>query len=437
MNNRIPIRLPTLRDYSHDAQQIIIVSGLIAISYFGVIALLRGLYLLRLGYDPSFLGTYYATGALTFMSMGVPSGALGQRLGTRRVMLMGAWLVVGGMLLLPLAVQVPPVWARVLPLASQVVATMGWSMFSVNSVPALMLVTSDINRASAYALTSVLRGIGTFLGTLLGGILPGLVARLMAPGAPVDAALATPEPYAWALLVGALLGLTAVLPLSRVRGGLRPTAAERGSTPRGPFPFALVAALIAYVLTRHMGWTACQAYCSPYMDTDLALSTATIGTLTSVGQIAAIIATLLLPRILRRRSHGWVLAATTAAQVASLALLAFVPHWSAAAVGLLGVQVSAALWIPELQVFQMELVSEGWRGLAYGAVTMAMGLGFGTMSFFGGRLITLRGYAQLFTVGGVLSAVGTLLMLGIARRAGASAPSARAPAMDSEAVSGD
>lgn len=414
MNTQIPIRLPTLRDYSHDARQIILVSGLIAVSYFGIVSLLRALYLLRLGFDESFLGTYYATGALTFMSMGVPSGALGQRLGTRRTMLIGSWLVVGGMLLLPLAAPAPAALATILPLLSQIVTTTGWSMFSVNSVPALMLVTSEANRASAYALTSVLRGIGTFLGTLLGGILPGLAARITTPGVAVETTLETPQPYAWALLIAALLGLTALLPLRRIRGGLRPTTAEAQPVARGPFPYALVVGLIAYVLTRHMGWTTCQAYCSPYLDTDLALSTSVIGALTSIGQIAAIGATLLLPWMIRRWSHGWILAATTATQIGSLALLALAPHWSAAALGLLGVQVSAGVWIPELQVFQMELVSEGWRGLAYGAVTMAMGLGFATMSFFGGRLITAQGYGPLFTIGAALSLLSTLIMLGIA-----------------------
>ncbi|MBN1248483.1 MAG: MFS transporter [Anaerolineae bacterium] len=437
MNTRIPIRLPTLRDYSHDARQIIIVSGLIAISYFGVFALLRGLYLLRLGYDTSFLGTYYATGALTFMSMGVPSGALGQRLGTRRVMLVGGWVVAGGMFLLPLAAGAPVALARLLPLASQVVTTIGWSMFSVNSVPALMLVTSDANRASAYALTSVLRGIGTFLGTLLGGVLPAIVVRLIATRVPVSIALETAAPYAWALFVGAILGLSAILPLSRIRGGLRPTATETKSVAKGAFPFSLVVGLIAYVFARHMGWTTCQAYCSPYMDTDLALSTSSIGALTSIGQIAAIIATLLLPRMLRRWSHGSILAITTGVQIGSLALLAFVPHWSAAALGLLGVQVSAAVWIPELQIYQMELVSEGWRGLAYGAVTMAMGLGFGSMSYFGGRLITAKGYARLFTIGAALSAVATVLMVGISRWARAGADATRVRPAGTEGVVAD
>ncbi|MCJ7549960.1 MAG: MFS transporter [Anaerolineae bacterium] len=418
MNIHIPRRLPSPRDFSHDARQLIIVTGLISASYFGAFALLRGLFLLRLGYDPAYLGTYYAAGALTFMLMGVPSGALGQRFGTRATMLAGGCLTVGGMFLLPVAARIPDAMRDLWPPLTQIITVAGWSMFSVNSVPALMLVTTDENRSAAYALTGVLRGIGSFTGTLIGGVLPGLVAWLLArhKASPIDPRSASP--YAWGLFISAISGLATIIPLVRIRGGLRPTHTDTQPVDRGPFPAALVIALIVYVFLRHMGWTTSQAYSGPYMDTDLHLSTPTIGLLTSIGQIAAIGATLLLPRMTKRWSHGRIVALSTTIQIVSLALMASFRHWSAAGLGLLGIQVSAGIWLPELQIFQMELVDEGWRGLAYGAVAMAMGLGFGSMSIFGGRLITARGYSELFMVGAAFSIVASGLMMLISRQTG-------------------
>ena len=418
MHTHIPRRLPSPRDFSHDARQLIIVTGLISASYFGAFALLRGLFLLRLGYDPAYLGTYYAAGALTFMMMGVPSGALGHRFGTRATMLAGGCLTVGGMLLLPVTARMPAAVRDLWPPLTQIITVAGWSMFSVNSVPALMLVTTDENRSAAYALTGVLRGIGSFTGTLIGGMLPGIVASLVTrhEAPPIDPRSASP--YAWALFISAISGLATIIPLVRLRGGLRPARTDTQPVDRGPFPAALVIALIVYVLLRHMGWTTSQAYSGPYMDTDLHLSTPTIGLLTSIGQIAAIGATLLLPRMTRRWSHGQIVALSTIVQIVSLALMASFHHWSAAGLGLLGMQVSAGIWLPELQIFQMELVDEGWRGLAYGAVAMAMGLGFGSMSIFGGRLITTRGYRELFIVGALFSVVASGLMMLISRQTG-------------------
>jgi MFS family permease len=152
------------------------------------------------------------------------------------------------------------------------------------------------------------------------------------------------------------------------------------------------------------------------MDTDLNLATSVIGVLTSLGQVAAILGAFLIPRLARRVHHGWIVALSTAVLGVSLTLLALVPHWAAVSVGLLGVQVSASLWLPALQVFQMELVTEGWRGLAYGAVTMAMGSGFGSMSLFGGSYIEASGYRALFGLGVGLAAVATILMALITRR---------------------
>jgi MFS family permease len=404
--------LPNLREYGHDARLLILVSGLIAVSFFGVHSLLRGIYLLRLGFGPEYLGLYYAAGAATFMAMGMPSGALGARFGTRKVMLLGLWLTTAGMALLPVSQLLSGSVSGVWPIVSQVVLTSGWSMYNVNTVPALMVVTTDSNRSSAYALTSAMRGLGTFLGTLIGGALPGLYALLGG----FDHSLVDPEPYSYALLTGALAGLLALGPVSRTRGGQQPPAESGVARDRGPFPLLLVISLVAYVFLRHTGWTTCQAFCTPYMDTDLALATSVIGVLTSVGQVAAILGAFMIPRLARRVHHGWIVALSTAVLCVSLLLLALVPHWAAVSLGLLGVQVSASLWLPALQVFQMELVTEGWRGLAYGAVTMAMGSGFGSMSLFGGSYIEAQGYRSLFVLGVGLSAVATVVMGAITRR---------------------
>lgn len=412
MNTRIPIRLPSLRDFGHDARQLILLTGVTAVSFMGVHQLLRSLYVLRLGYGPAYVGAFLSSGALTFMVMGIPNGALGQRFGTRRVMLAGGWIWALGMALLPMSEFLRPPLRDAWPFVSQIVMTIGWSAIQVNTVPALMAVTHDFNRSSAYALSSALRGVGTFVGTLVGGALPGLFAVLFG----LDRSLESPTPYSYALMAGAALSLLAIVPLARIEGGAADPPDREAVRQRGPFPLIPVVTLILYVYLRHTGWSTCQAFCTPYLDTEMALPTSTLGLLTGAGQIAAIVATLLIPRLAARWSHGWVVVGTTGLLAASLAILAFVPHWAAAGLGLLGVQVSAAVWLPALQVFQMETVTEGWRGLSYGAVTTAMGLGFGSMSLAGGYLVEAQGYRNLFGLGIGLSLLGTIVMAVISRR---------------------
>ena len=412
MNTRLPLRLPSLRDFGRDARLLILISGWTAVSFFGVFSLLRTLYILRLGYGPAYVGAYLSAGALTFMVMGVPSGMLGERFGTRRVMLVGSWLWMIGMGLLSLTELLQPPLRDLWPFVSQIVLTLGWSAMQVNTVPALMAVTQDFNRSSAYALTSALRGVGTFIGTLAGGALPGLFAVLFG----LDRALESATPYGLALLLGSALGSLSIILLARIEGGAAAPPERAAVQQRGPFPILPVAVMILYVWLRHTGWSSCQAFCNPYLDTELALPTSALGLLTSVGQVAAIGATLMIPRLAERWNHGWVIAGSTALLAGSLATLAFLPHWSTAGLGLLGVQVSSAIWLPALQIFQMELVTEGWRGLSYGAVTMAMGLGFGSMSLAGGYVIEAQGYRTLFAAGVGLALAATVVMAAISQR---------------------
>jgi predicted MFS family arabinose efflux permease len=55
----------------------------------------------------------------------------------------------------------------------------------------------------------------------------------------------------------------------------------------------------------------------------------------------------------------------------------------------------------------MERVDSEWHSLAYGSISMAMGLGFGSTSLLGGYLIEAAGYRTVFLVGAMLSTVST------------------------------
>jgi MFS family permease len=397
-----------LSPFSRDTRLLFAVSGMLSVSFFGVHMLLKVLYVLRLGYGPEFMGWFLASSALAYMAMGLPSGALGSRFGTRRIMLVGGMFAVAGMATLPFAEYVPSWAGTVWPIGSQMILTMGWSMFSVNLVPTLTAVTTEQNRTGAYSINAVLQGAGTFIGTLVGGLLPGMFARLLGEGP--DA----PGPYRYALWVGAAFGLVAIVPLAFV-GDIEAVGSTKQKGTRGPFPLWPIASIVIYVYVRHAGWATGRAFANAYMDTELHLSTASIGLITSVGQFLAILAPLLNPRLAARRSNGWIVLMTTLGIAASLVPLALIPHWSAVAAGRLVFVVLSTIWLPALQAFQMQRVDPQWRSIAYGAVAMAMGSGFGTMSLVGGYVIAAAGYRTLFALGVVLSLVSAALMWGILR----------------------
>jgi MFS family permease len=400
------IRLPAMPRFSRDTRLLFAATALAAASFYGLHTLLKVIYILRLGYGPEYVGWFNGAGALSYMGMGVPSGALGNRFGTRKVMLAGGLLAVGGMIMLPLAEFVPPGLAGAWPFASQIVLTTGWSMFNVNIVPALGAVTTAENRSRAYAVCGALRGLGTFLGTLIGGVLPGLFVPLLGQG------LELPAPYRLAMWTGALIFVTALIPILPVKVEGRATPREAGER-QGAFPVWPLLLISVYIYFSHAGWATGQGFSSAYMDEDLRLPIATIGLITSAGQFLAILAPLLMPRLAARRGSGWTLMMASLGMGLTMLPMALTRHWVAAGIGRWGGVILSAIWITALQVFQMERIERQWQSLAYGAASMAMGLGFGSISLAGGYIIAAWGYNRLFLLGAILSVTAALLMGGL------------------------
>ena len=403
------IKLPLLSGFCRDTKLLIAASGLLSVSYMGIQNLLKVLYVLRLDYGLAYIGVFSATGALAYMAMSMPSGALGSRFGTQRVMFTGGIITVIGMAILPLT-EFMPLWARDgWPIFSQVVSSFGWCLFGVNLVPALMAVSTAHNRNRTYALNSMLKGLGTFVGTIAGGLLPGLLA------AGLGHSVETPAPYRMALWIGAVLGMAALAPLALLKPVqvAQETAQAEEAAPFPMLPFVVIA---VHVYLSHAGWATCQAFCNAYMDTELRLSPATIGLLTGVGQFAAVLAPLVAPRLAARYSNSWILMATTLGTAISLLPLALVSHWSTAGAGRLGIMVLAAIWMPALQVYQMELIDSQRRSLAYGIISTVMGFSFASISLAGGYIAAGWGYQSLFLLGVIISTAGAAVMWGVLKR---------------------
>ncbi len=382
---------------------------MLAISFFGIQALLKILYVLRLGYGPQYLGLFNASGAVGYMTMSLPSGALGDRYGSTRVMFCGALVASAGMILLPMTESLPTWLQYAWPILSQMIISGGYAMFSINLVPALMALTSDENRNSAYAFSSALRSLGTFVGTVFGGLLPGIFALL------IDQDLNATGPYRLALWFGAAICLTALLPLARIKEA-EPVRYDPRTATQGAFPITSVGLLVLYVCFSQAAGATCQSFCSAYMDTELQISPLAIGIIMGAGQFAAIFAPMLGPRLARRHGNGRLLMMVTFGSAASILPLVLIPHWIGAGLGQFGVVALAAVWMPAFQVYQMEVVERRWRSLAYAAVSMAMGLSFALVSFTGGFVVTGWGYPSLFLMGLGLSAIGATMMWGLLKR---------------------
>ncbi len=401
--------LSSFSRFRPDVKRLLIVSGLMAISFFGIQALLKVLYMLRLGHGPEYVGFFNASGAFTWMLMSLPAGIIGERIGLLRAMRLGGLITILGMVILPLTESVPLGWQSAWPILSQVVTTSGWALFGINLVPSLMSATTDANRNDVYAFNAVLRGLGTLFGTVFGGILPDLFALMI--GETVD----QPGPYRLGLWMSVLLCLIGFFFLLRIKPVEQSEVVTTGDA-YGPFPAWPVGLLVLHVFLINAGWATCQSFCNPYLDTDLRLAPAAIGLITGIGQAGAVFVPLLVPSLAARRGNGWIMMMTGFASILLLLPLGSVHHWTGAGIGRAGIVTITALWMPALQIYQMESMERHWRATAYGISSMAMGLSFGGVSILGGYFAARWGYPNLFLIGIVLTMMGSMLMWSILKQ---------------------
>lgn len=380
-----------------------------SVSFFGIQQLLKILYVLRLGYGPEYVGVFNAAGAFTWMIMSLPAAAIGDRIGLVPAMRLGGLLTLLGMVILPLTEMMPPGWQTTWPILSQLVTTAGWALFAINLIPAFMVATAEHNRNDAYALNAALRGFGTLMGTILGGILPDLLAVFL--GQTLD----DPGPYRLGLWMSVLICVVGFVFLLRIRPLAQVAEVESKEDVRTPFPIWPVGLVVIHVYLVNAGWATCQSFCNPYLDTELRLSPSLIGLINGAGQALAVFAPLMGPRLALRWGNGRVLMTTALISAAILLPLGLSQNLWGAGIGRAGILALTALWMPALQIYQMESVDRHWRSLAYGISSTAMGLSFGTISLLGGYVAAQWGYMNLFQIGVILSVVGSVFMWGALR----------------------
>jgi len=63
----------TFSGFGRDVNLLLLATGILAISFFGIQMLLKILYVLHLGYGPAYLGMFNAAGALGYMAMSLPA----------------------------------------------------------------------------------------------------------------------------------------------------------------------------------------------------------------------------------------------------------------------------------------------------------------------------------------------------------------------------
>jgi predicted MFS family arabinose efflux permease len=310
--------------------------------------------------------------------------------------------------------------------ATYALTWVGGTLNLVNSAPFLMANSGPAERNHVFAVYTATQPLAAVVGALIGGLLPAFLAGLMGVG-PGD-----PAPYRYALALAIpcyLAGLAAVTrttePEPAQAAGLQPapgsatgTAPAAASTrsPERAFPYGLIAIMMLIAFFKIFSEIATRSFITAYLDDALHAPTSVIGLLYALAQLVAVPAALAAPLLIRRFGLGRTLPLSIAGISASMLPLALVAAVAAAALGLFGVFMAAALSMASLNLFHQQLVEPQWRTAMSGSVTMASAAGMTIVSVVGGYAIAAWGYNAFFAATAVLTFIAPLLYWAYFRR---------------------
>jgi MFS family permease len=362
----------------------------------------------------------------------LPASGLGHRWGYRRAMIMGMVLLIAGYGSLPLAEFVPRGWQSGWILVTYLLSGLGQVLHMVSVTPSLTAASTPTERSHVFSIRVALMPVAGFAGSLVGGLLPGFFASVL--GVPLD----DPAPYRYPLWIGALLISPSLFVLwatdqvqqeadeesatsDEPNRGREATVAQSGRpgprARRRAFPFGvgrsapvgliLLLSLVSFL--RVSGEGGPRTFLNVYLDTDLGIPVAQIGVLMGVGRLLAIVAALVTPVLISRIGGGYTIVLGAVGASLGLLPLALIPHWAAAGVGFMLLNVLASVSRSAFIVYSQEAVPPRWRVTISATTTMAASISRTLIGFGGGYLVQSIGYRGLFGIGASMTMAGAAL----------------------------
>jgi hypothetical protein len=426
-----------------DARLHLAALAVVGVSFYGLFVVSFNLYLVRLGYATSFIGTLGALGTLLFVALSLPASSLGRRWGSRRALLVGTGAYTVGFSLIGFTDMIAVEARTPFLVGSYLLAYLGGPFFWVNSTLYLMAVTTPAQRLRAFALRTALVPFAGVVGSLLAGVVPQVMATVTA------SSLDDPAPYRAALLLSGALYLVAVAttalsrdearvapatvahataaPATVAPAGSSATARGRSRAGGGATPWALVLVLTLVEVLRRAGELGALAFANIYFDARLGAPPVVIGAVASLALAASGAAALATPRIGRRL--GVPLTATLAMAASAVGLVAMAtPTPATAYLGYVLVLASSAVSMSALSVYRMEAVASASWPLMSGATVTGQGLGESVAMGLGGIVIERAGFLAHYLAAAAAATAATIVFAGrfLRRSRGDAPPSDRA-----------
>jgi predicted MFS family arabinose efflux permease len=275
-------------------------------------------------------------------------------------------------------------------------------LYSVNSPPYLMQVTTPETRSYAFAAQGIVLAFMGFAGSFVAGLLPGVVV------AGIGGSLEQAAPYRLALWAAPAAYLLCAL----LWAGTRPVQVVQPAAKAvaAPKPLGLFVFLVLLVFLQTASEGSLLSFFTVYLDAQLGVSTERIGAIVGIGQLLSVAGVLAVPHLLLRSDAPLTLKWTTVGIGLAMVLLALLPQSLPAAIGFATVSVLSAINGPVRNVLSQELVVPQWRSTTSAMLTIGLALGWASTAAIGGYLIAQAGFDKLFLSSAGLALVAVLLL---------------------------
>jgi MFS family permease len=397
-----------LRSFSPSLRRLLMASALVTTVFFGILAVVQNLFLLRLGYDARFIGLALGIGQLVWAAAALPAALLSRRIGLRNAMMLGYVIAALAIALLLTVQNLPPEsWSRWI-VGCQALMMLGVALFTVNLAPFVMAVTHERERRYAFGVFQAIFPATGFVGSMVAGTLPGLFARSL--GYTLD----DPEPYRLTMTLAPALLLLALLPLSGADPGRIVVPNVQLERPdRAPvWPLVVFGAV---VFLHSFGEGSARLLFNVYLNAGLDVPPARIGAIMGVAQLLPIAAALSAPLLIGRMGTGRAFVAAILVLSVFLFPLAAFPGVWVAGLSFMGCITALAVLATVRDLFGQELVTPRWRTSSAGALIIGLALGLSSAGVIGGYLIDTVGFGAMYLTAAVMALLSALLLTAFLR----------------------
>ncbi|CAM3765347.1 MFS transporter [Cohnella lubricantis] len=374
----------------------------------GLFSVLYNLYVQKLGYADSTIGSVVSVQSLATALCFLPIGLLGDRMSRRRLLVIGT--LGSGILLIGRSL----IEAESSLLALAVVTGLFATVFQVLAIPFLADNVAKSERLRVFSIYSAFVLASQVAGSLSGGVVSDLLQY---------AGVSELHSLRFVLLAGGVATLFAFLPLLTMKDSNAPRAAApseavREATPllseRNSGDLGFILKFAAVQLLIGIGSGLVVPYLNLYFTNRFAVSLSGMSLLLALGQVMTIVSMLIGPTLARRIGQVKAIVVFQTLSLPFLLLTGFTNLLAVASISFLFRQALMNAANPLVSATIMDRVAPSRQSLANSCMQTAFMLGWATMGPVQAYIVTAHGYywgyAMTFSITGALYVTASMLI---------------------------